>query len=652
MSRSPLDDVPSSSYETAWSSITELIHGDASWSGRERNVAFLNNGDGTFSDISGVTGLDFLEDGRSFATADLDGDGDSDLVLKSRNEPGIRLLRNDFARDGQDILNRSVTVRLRGRGSGRDAVGARVQLVTGAKARTKVVAAGSGFLSQRSKDLAFGMGQADGIDELRIAWPSGSEEVLSDLPSGQLLEVVEGTGMARAVSFPGSQEEPAASPPPASPDSARTLAGGIWLAEPVLAPAWELSDLLGSPHRSADYRGAPLLVNLWATWCPPCRSELRDFQDDLGRLRAAGLGLVAVSVDSVEDRSAVQELVQAERLEFPVLLAGPEFASAYSLLKQHLVNRRGDLRIPTTFLLDATGNVHKVYEGPLDPLQAIEDAAFLEEGLHGRLSRAVPFTGSWLGPTPRRSLSHLGGALLEHGLAVQAVPYLDQAVQQVPGGADGHYNLATALAAAGRLTAAEASFRHALELDAEFAEAHNGLGVVLARRGEQEAAIGEFRAAMAVRPAYSKAIGNLATAYQRTGRNGLAVGTLELAVDSFPLHVDLRNRLGLLHARLGNAVEAGATFTAVLEMAPGNPQALMNLALLDARRGALDAASRSLAELIEQRPEFEDSYVALARVQVTAGRTADARATLEALLDLSPRHGQATLLLEQLSGER
>ncbi len=76
---------PSHDYEQGWSAINELIRADGTWSGNERNIFYANNGDGTFSDISGVIGVDFVEDGRAFALADFDHDGRQEVFLKNRN---------------------------------------------------------------------------------------------------------------------------------------------------------------------------------------------------------------------------------------------------------------------------------------------------------------------------------------------------------------------------------------------------------------------------------------------------------------------------------------------------------------------------------------------------------------------------------------
>ncbi len=85
---------PSHDYEEGWGAINELIREDGTWSGFERNVFYANNRDGTFSDVSGALGLDFIEDGRAFALADFDRDGRQEIFLKNRNAPQLRVLKN------------------------------------------------------------------------------------------------------------------------------------------------------------------------------------------------------------------------------------------------------------------------------------------------------------------------------------------------------------------------------------------------------------------------------------------------------------------------------------------------------------------------------------------------------------------------------
>ncbi|HWE51575.1 MAG TPA: CRTAC1 family protein, partial [Bryobacteraceae bacterium] len=151
--------VPASSaeYEQGWNAINELIRSGYSWSGYERNVVYANNHDGTFADVSGALGLDFEQDSRTFALADLDGDGRLEMLLKNRNAPQLRLIRNIIP-----DLPPAIAFRLRGTKSNRDAIGARVTIETNAGRQTRYLQAGSGFLSQHSKELFFGLGQATG----------------------------------------------------------------------------------------------------------------------------------------------------------------------------------------------------------------------------------------------------------------------------------------------------------------------------------------------------------------------------------------------------------------------------------------------------------------------------------------------------------
>lgn len=641
MSQSPSDARPKAEYEGAWAAITSLIEGEESWSGRERNLCYLNAGDGSFADISAAAGLDFLDDGRAFATGDLDADGDLDLVLKSRNEPGIRLVRNDWRAGG------SVAVRLRGNRANRDGAGAWVTVRLGAREIEKAVRFGSGFLSQHSKDLHFGVGAAERIDELRIHWASGAESRWTELPVNRRYRPQEGSdrlpseAFAR-ISVPAASDRGRRTPPPA-PETA-----GTWLVEPVPAPPWSLIDIAGRPRALADFRGRPLALNIWATWCPPCRTELRDFQRNLARFQRAGLQLAAVSADEPSGHAAVSDFVRAEGLGFPTLIADEAFATAYNVLKRHLLPRRTDLRIPTTFLVNRDGFIERIYEGPVESGRLLRDLKHLGEPAEARLARALPFAGRYFGPRPARDYAGLGAVLLSRGLPGAALPYFEADIARTPGVARSHFNLGTAQSQHGDLHAARTSFERALELDLAYPEARNSLGAILARLGEHDAAIDHFRAALAVRPGYEKAVGNLATAYLNTDQPGRAIEALESALAAAPHSAGLRNRLGTLHAQRGALDAARDSFREALRVAPGNPDAQANLALLEAQRGNLAEAAAQLSGLLRKRPGFERAYVDLAQVCTAAGDSAGAREALQRLLARNPGHSAARRRLEQL----
>ena len=158
--------------------------GDHSLNGRERNCLFRNNGDGTFTDVGFASGADRIEDGRGLAVLDHDGDGRLDLALRNYAQPAV-LLHN------RGEVGHWIAFELRGRRSNRDAVGARLRLRTGDRWQTRVVAAGTGYLSSSSRRQHFGLGDATRVEEVQIQWPAGTQQILRDLSADRDYRIVE-----------------------------------------------------------------------------------------------------------------------------------------------------------------------------------------------------------------------------------------------------------------------------------------------------------------------------------------------------------------------------------------------------------------------------------------------------------------------------
>jgi len=643
VSQSPVDGTRSSSYETAWTAITELIHADGSWSSHERNVCYLNNGDGTFSDVSGTSGLDFDEDGRAFAALDIDGDGDLDLALKSRNEPALRLLRNDLG-NGRN----SLAVRLQGKDSNRDAAGARVTVTAGGDRITKTVRLGSGFLSQHGKELVFGLDKAEGAEEVRIEWPSGAVQEFTDVAAGQRILVREGEGGFEASAFTEPSTEAAAAEEPV-PDSPRLESSSTWLVAPLEAPDFAAPDLEGGTRRLSDARGKPVVLNFWATWCPPCREELREFEAHRARFEEAGVELLAVSVDEPGEEQRVREYVRREGLTFPVLQADRRLAGVYNLVKKRLLNRRTDLRIPTTLLIGPEGRIHKLYEGPVAAEQILRDLPALADTAVERLRRALPFPeGRFYRSRPARNYTELGAALFEKDFVTAAAVYLEEAAAAAPSDPVAVYNLGAASVRQGRLSEAQRHLRRAVELAPDYPEAHNSLGAALARQDRLTEAIEHFRTALDLRPGYGRAARNLATAYEQSGRAAEAAAVLEKALAADAADVATLNQLGRLYGASGRLDDAQRMFDRAARIAPEDPRPRLNQALLLAQRGEADEAAAALESLIEQRPAFTPAYLALATVQARAGRAGRAKEALEQLLAIEPGHSQAKAMLKRV----
>lgn len=187
---------------------SDEFRGSMSWNGYENNVLLKNLGpgdDGTprFVDVAMALGADDVVDSRGVATADFDNDGDLDLVVN--HNPGDRdraigvppaLLRNDLG-SGKAWL----AVELEGTSSNRDGVGAQVTATAAVDpggaplTLTRLATAGTGYASQETLRLYFGLGEAEVVDELVVRWPAGSEESFRDVPVGKLVRLTEDRGI-------------------------------------------------------------------------------------------------------------------------------------------------------------------------------------------------------------------------------------------------------------------------------------------------------------------------------------------------------------------------------------------------------------------------------------------------------------------------
>jgi YVTN family beta-propeller protein len=144
-----------------------------------------NDGRGGFADVaSGALAGNGL--GEGVAWADYDRDGDLDLYVAKNAVGANRLLRNDIP-----LGNHWLQIDLRGSTSNRMGVGARVRVVAGPLAELREVSGGSGFLSQDSPQVEFGLGAQTTVDTLEIRWPSGTVQRLTNVATNQDLQVTE-----------------------------------------------------------------------------------------------------------------------------------------------------------------------------------------------------------------------------------------------------------------------------------------------------------------------------------------------------------------------------------------------------------------------------------------------------------------------------
>ncbi len=135
---------------------------------------------------------------------------------------------------------------------------------------------------------------------------------------------------------------------------------------PMLAPDFAVPDLSGHAIRLSALRGKVVLVNLWTTWCPPCREEMPSMQRLYDRLHDRDFQLLAVSQDE-DGRRVVEPFVRELKLSFPVLI-DPD---------HQVGDRYGVWGYPETFVIDRDGRVVERVIGPRDWMSP-ESVAALE----------------------------------------------------------------------------------------------------------------------------------------------------------------------------------------------------------------------------------------------------------------------------------
>ena len=573
VAKSPADATASPEYEQGWNAINELIRCDYTWSGFERNVFYANNRDGTFSDVSGAIGLDFLEDGRAFALADFDHDGRLEICLKNRNAPQLRLLKNVAER-----LPPSIGFRLTGVKSNRDAIGAVVTVETELGRQTKALQAGSGFLSQHSKEVFFGLGGAKGPVSATIRWPSGLLQELGGLPLNHRIHVAEGAEPSRMEPFRPAVQVQAAPQPEGEPlpETVET-----WLLAPVAAP-------IPSQH-----------------------------------------SLVTIRADTPEDQAAVYNILyrylfdRHKDLTLPtsfLLDAHADIVKVYRGPVSQAHVEEDSRRIPRTAAerlaraLPFSG-VSETYEFGRNNLSFgsvyFQRGYFEQAGAAFRLALRDD-------PASAEALYGLGSVYLKQEKPQEARESFARAVKLSAGYPDtlpnAWNNLGLLDTREGRMDEAIGHFQEALLISPNYWIALENLGNAYRLQKRWSEAREVLERALAARPQDPEANYNLAMVFAQTDDAGRAYEYLQKALQLRPTYPEALNNLGVLYLRTRRRDEAVAKFEECIRVAPAFDQSYLNLARVYSLEGAPEKARSVLLALLKQHAGHVQAQKALEQI--------------------------------------
>jgi tetratricopeptide (TPR) repeat protein/peroxiredoxin len=656
VSQSPTEAVDPSlalNYILANNKVARLIKSGKSLSGRERNCCYLNTGGQHFANISALSGLDFADDGRAVGLVDWDQDGDLDLWLVNRTGPMVRFMRND-AHTG----NRYLSVRLEGRSSNRDGIGARVEVVmkasetkpttdarpspldtrhstldTRPSTLAKTLYAGSGFLSQSSKWVHFGLGPGAEIERIVVHWPASAKEEFTGAAADGRFRLVEGSGKAepwpvrkRQVSLEPSR---LTAPKPSGQAS-------IWLAARAPMPHLRYQDFEHHERTLDRYAGAPVLLTLWAGWCQPCLEELREFGRHAQEFRTAGLNVVALNVDGLEAARSVEpdrlsELLRQLEYPFDVGLATARNVDKLELLYFELFGRHVALPVPSSFLIDADGWLAAIYLGPVSVDRLLSDVAQLDAGADSRRDHATPFPGRWHRPSRGANLRDVAAAYIRAGYVEDASPLLRSLVQSESNSAELNNMLGANLEHQGNESEALKYYREALRIDQDYVMALYNAGRVLKKQGQVEAAAEQFRRALRLSPNYFEAHCQFASLLESQAELAQATSHFREAVRIDPTHFQARRELGRILARQKQWDEAAKHLREATVLQPDHAATCHDLGIVLGRLGDMEGAIERFRQSLKIESDNQTVKVNLARAHFSRatslaqeGRAADA----------------------------
>jgi peroxiredoxin/tetratricopeptide (TPR) repeat protein len=360
-------------------------------------------------------------------------------------------------------------------------------------------------------------------------------------------------------------------PPPAKADPIALT--GPQIGAP--APAFSLKTIEGNVVSLADFKGKTLVINVWATWCPPCRQEMPDLIRTEPKLKKAGVAFLGV--DTTEDAPIVRAYAVAKNVPYAQAIdAAKQFATAYDV--QYF---------PTTYVIDPQGVLRARYIDVIAPAQL---TALTQAAAQGRSIDLVSPLQKKIDATLAAAPSTFGSdtAAIESN-AKKAVAAIASAEDQLndSDAASGNSTdlLRTRVEEAAVRDAAIAALAAAPTPPADASLLPRLRGDAALDREQWQPAFDDYAAALAVDPKNEDALSNTATAAARLGRYDLVVSTDMKLVALEPNDVGDLVDLARAQAKAGDAAGAVATFDraiaagqAAVVAQPGKPKPLRMLA--------------------------------------------------------------------------
>ena len=316
-----------------------------SLSGHERNKLFMNDAGKAFRDMSGISGLDNIGDGRGFALFDYNFDGRQDIAVVNANAPLFNLYRNAMKDHGNVIavtFEGSNQVGLTSTSqTNRDGYGALVIAeVADGPILKREHRCGEGFATQNSKTMLIGIGGAPRVAKLTVRWPSGQSYTLENVAAGALIHARE------------SEETPF--------ETSTYLKSLPVVDEPAVdRPTFALAAIDKGAKPDSKLR----LYTTTATWCEACLRHLPEVNAMTELVAADGIEIVAIPIDPEDTKAKLEAYRGKWKPAYRMLIDLPtaDRAAVASFLATQLGKEGAPL--PSSIVTDAAGKTLLVTEG-------------------------------------------------------------------------------------------------------------------------------------------------------------------------------------------------------------------------------------------------------------------------------------------------
>ena len=327
-----------------------MVRSGLSFSGNESHVIFQNEKGKGFKDVSSISGLDLKDDGRAVCFSDWDQDGDLDVWISNRNGPQIRYLENN------NNTNNYLSLKLIGKKCTSDAIGTRVVIETeDGLSQTRTINAGSGFLSQSTKSLHFGLGKFKSVTKITLYWPGSEPQEIGKLSSGHYS--IEQGFDPKTIEVIGSDKE--LSPVLKKYDD-RTLLAQI-------LPVTSIFNL------SKENLTKPVLISITRNECEQCHYQIKEWKESPPQS-------VELKILNIND----------------LTVNNPDQLELFQITYDHFYDVMArSIPTPISFLVDINGNLRSIYRGRIKNETLSNDIQLIESNQYNKRNLSLPFDGIW-----------------------------------------------------------------------------------------------------------------------------------------------------------------------------------------------------------------------------------------------------------------